>query len=397
MRCTLPIFLAPVFFAGISLIPRQAGAQGCVAGRCPVGLVQTRPSGLDISAHPASGWQASIGYRWLHSDRQYVGSDYQEQVTAQNRQFINDLNNVDLGLTYSINPRWSVSLTVPWVDNSRSSPIRGGDGTVIGRSEVSASGMGDIRVSANYWLWDPSAHPASEAPEPTGKGKAPIAHAPQPGGRRGNVRVSIGVDMPTGEKDARDYRSVYNSSSGQIQLDPIPRIVDQSIQPGDGGWGIPIDLYAYYNFTDRVSGYFQSSYLITPEGQNGVLSGSRAPGETIMSIGDTWMARAGLEYVLLPQHGVSVSLGLRSEGQPSEDLFGSSLGFRRPGMNMAVEPGITWMKNGWTASLLWPITYYNNRFQSEPEHIVSAATGRVRHGDAAFAQSYVMFVIGRQF
>ena len=163
MRCPFPTFLAPAFFALISLIPRQAGAQGCVAGRCPVGLVQSRPSGLDISAHPGTGWQASIGYRWLHSDRQYVGSDYQEQVTAANRQFINDLNSVDLGLTYNINPRWSVSLTVPWVENSRSSPIRGGNGTVIGRSEVSAGGIGDIRLSANYWLWDPVGHPAAAA------------------------------------------------------------------------------------------------------------------------------------------------------------------------------------------------------------------------------------------
>jgi hypothetical protein len=353
---------------------------------------------LDVHPAGASNWQASVGYRWLHSDRHYVGSNYQEQRAEERSQVINELNMIDFGLTYNINSRWSLSLDVPYVDNHRGSAIRNAAREVIGRSNVEATGIGDMRLSVNFWLWDPAGHlGASATPEPTGKGKAPTANAPQTSGRRGNIRLSIGVDAPTGEKDAKDYRRVYNNTTGQIEVDPVPRFVDQSIQPGDGGWGIPIDIYAYYDFTPSLTGYFQSSYLITPEGQSGVPTGRGGAGEAIMSIGDTWMARAGLEYDILPRQGLSVSLGLRSEGQPSEDLFGSSLGFRRPGMNIAVEPGITWIKNGWSASLLWPIVFYNNRFQSVPDEIVSAATGVTRHGDAAFAQSYMMFVIGKQF
>lgn len=109
------------------------------------------------------------------------------------------------------------------------------------------------------------------------------------------------------------------------------------------------------------------------------------------------MARGGFEYALLPQHGLSVSLGLRTEGQPVHDLFGGSTGFRRPGMNIAVEPGISWMKNGWSASLSVPIVFYNERFQSVPDKQRTEATGTRRHGDAAFADYYVMFSVGKQF
>lgn len=380
----------------ITIFPQHASAQGCVAGRCPVGVVNSLHSGLDLQPGSASRWQASVGYRWLHSDRHYVGTDYHEERAEERSQVINDQNSIDFGLSYNINDRWSVSLSVPYVDNNRGSALRNAAREVVGRSNVSVSGIGDVRLGVNYWLWDPSGHLGAVESTPTGKGKAPTANAPAASGRRGNIRLSIGVDMPTGEEDAKDYRRVYNNTTGRIETDPIPRIVDQSIQPGDGGWGIPIDIYAYYNFTHSLTGYFQGSYLITPEGTNGVPTGRGGAGEGIMSIGDTFMARAGLEYNILPRHGVSMSLGLRTEGQPSEDLFGSSLGFRRPGMNIAVEPGVTWMKNGWSASLLWPIVFYNNRFQSIPDQNASTPAN-ARHGDAAFAQSYVMFVVGKQF
>lgn len=58
-----------------------------------------------------------------------------------------------------------------------------------------------------------------------------------------------------------------------------------------------------------------------------------------------------------------------------------------------------WMKNGWSASLTVPIVFYRERFQSVPDRMRQFAdpSGRRRHGDAAFADYYVMFSIGKQF
>jgi hypothetical protein len=156
-------------------------------------------------------------------------------------------------------------------------------------------------------------------------------------------------------------------------------------------------LYGYFQLTETVSTYLQASYLVTPETDNGVPTFRSNPFEAVMSIGDTFMVRSGVEWTLSREHGVTVGLGLRSEGQPVEDLVGSSDGFRRPGMNIAVEPSLSWMKNGWSASLSVPVVFYNERFQSVPDQQWQDATGIPRHGDASFADYYVMLSVGRQF
>jgi hypothetical protein len=373
-----------------------------VAGRCPVGQIPATP-GLQLNKLPFSGWQVAFGYRYLHSDRHFVGTEEQKERQHEGSQVINDLDTYDLSLSYSFTPRFSLAFSIPYVDNNRSSALRNSAGEIMGRSHVQAHGIGDIRLSANYWLFDP-AGPAPAAAEPSGKGvsgKEPIP-TPSSHGRRGNIRLGIGIDAPTGDEDVRDNRQVYNNTTGQIVPDPNKVIVDQSIQPSDGGWGIPVDLFAYYNFTDRLTGYLQGFYLITPEETNGVLTGrgninDPANFEKVMSIGDTFMARAGVTYLVLPKQGLSVGIGLRTEGQVVYDLIGGSDGFRRPGMNIAVEPSINWAWKGWSASVSAPFTFYNERFQSVPDKQRQAATGIPRHGDAAFADYYLMFSVGKQF
>jgi hypothetical protein len=373
-----------------------------VAGRCPVGQIPLT-AGLELGTLPFSGWQFTAGYRNLHSDRHFVGTQEQENRQEEGSQVINDLNTFDFSLTYSFDPRFSLTVALPYVHNRRSSALRNTAREIVGRSHVETDGIGDLRVYANYWLWDPAPHAAHA--EPTGKGtsgKNTAVPADAPAGRKGNIRLSIGVDAPTGDEDARDTREVYNNATGQIVHDPNKVIVDQSIQPSDGGWGIPIDLYGYYMFTPRLTGYLQADYLITPEETNGVPTGRGSATdpnnfEKIMSIGDTFMVRGGLQYLAVPKYGLSVGLGLRTEGQPVYDLIGGSEGFRRPGMNIAVEPSVTWSHKSWSASLSVPITFYNERFQSVPDKQRQAATGNPTHGDAAFADYYVMFTVGKQF
>ena len=67
------------------------------------------------------------------------------------------------------------------------------------------------------------------------------------------------------EDDFHHFRVDLVVRDGRIVSTDAPQPVDQSIQPGDGGWGIPIDLYGYFQLTETVSTYLQASYLVTPE------------------------------------------------------------------------------------------------------------------------------------
>ncbi|HEX2747969.1 MAG TPA: hypothetical protein VHM91_08230, partial [Verrucomicrobiales bacterium] len=96
--------LAAAALALVILSPQDCSAQGCVAGRCPVGQIPITP-GLELNTLPFSGWQLTLGYRNLHSDRHFVGTEEQKERQREGSQVINDLGTWDLGLTYSFNPR----------------------------------------------------------------------------------------------------------------------------------------------------------------------------------------------------------------------------------------------------------------------------------------------------
>ena len=79
------------------------------------------------------------------------------------------------------------------------------------------------------------------------------------------------------------------------------------------------------------------------------------------------------------------------------DALGESNGFRRPGYAISIEPGITWVKNGWTVSLTAPVAFYRNRIRSHEDKRISAITGVQHVGDGAFADFYITASISRQF
>ena len=69
------------------------------------------------------------------------------------------------------------------------------------------------------------------------------------------------------------------------------------------------------------------------------------------------------------------SVAWRVEGLPRYDLIGESHGFRRPGVEMFIEPGVSYAKGSHVYSFQMPIGYYRNRF---PDPYTGAA------GDATF-------------
>ena len=68
-----------------------------------------------------------------------------------------------------------------------------------------------------------------------------------------------------------------------------------------------------------------------PATDAGVISGNLQTSDTVWSTGDSYLFRMGAAYEFLPKQGLSFSLGLRLEGSPPTDLFGSDDGRRRPG------------------------------------------------------------------
>lgn len=346
----------------------QAQAQGCVASR---GGACFHLPGMELQPH--SGFMATVGYRWLHSDRHFVGDEEQVHREEEGSEVINDSNYLDLGLSYAITPRYAVNLVVPFSFNNRSQVVRSNDvqRTILQRFDTQSYGLGDLRLTGNAWIRDPQTMP------------------------KANLMLGLGVDMPTGQDDVTDTFQVYDPASRQIVA--RNRTVDQSIQLGDGGWGIITELYGYWRILERLNAYVNGVYQFTPEEDNGVPTYRSNPYEAIMSIADTYMGRAGFDYLLLPDWGLALSLGARIEGVPVYDAFGGSDWFRRPGFSVGIEPGITASRWGWTLGVTTPVAVYRNREQSVPDKQLSAATGTERHGDAAFADFLVLATLARRF
>ena len=119
--------------------------------------------------------------------------------------------------------------------------------------------------------------------------------------------------------------------------------MDQSIQLGDGGWGVLLQFQAFQRVATRTSAYVFGSYLLSPRDTTEVTT----PTGVHLSVPDVYTARAGLAYALSDGAGLSVNLGGRLDGIPLRDLIGGDAGFRRPGFIFYLDPGdrgATWRR-----------------------------------------------------
>ena len=374
---TKRLLAAGLILCGILTFNPTARPQGCVASRgagLPCTALGHTDLGLGEPLPPSEGFQANVAYRWLHSHRHFVGDVEQTQRQEEGSQVINDSHFTDISISYAFNPRLSATVTIPFSIHNRSQTLSftNGAGQTIARQRYAtqSSGIGDISAVLDAWMLDPV----------------------KP--RKGNLLLGLGFSAPTGEKDATDTFQVRGLNNTVLAQE---KTVDQSIQPGTGGWGIILELYAYQQIIPRLNAYVNGAYTITPEEKNGVPTFRSNPFEAEMSIADSYLGRAGFEYLLWPKYGLSFSLGGRVEGVPVRDLVGGSEGFRRPGYAMSIEPGVSAMYKGWTASLYIPVAVYRNREPSVPDLQQAVATGRFNPGDAAFADQVVMFNLTKHF
>jgi len=310
-------------------------------------------------------WQVSFSWRYQKSDRHFRGTHEETNRAAEDSEVINELHLAELGIRYNFNPRTSLSIGIPYLLATRSHPIRDADRDVVGRSVLNSRGLSDVTVVARRLMWEPTAE------------------------RRGNLTLGIGVKLPTGDNNVVDTREREVDGERVLRVETV----DQSVQPGDGGFGIIVDLSAYrlLNARGDLALYASGAYLINPEGTSGVQTFRSRPGEEIMSIADQYVFRTGLLASPASWNGFSLGLGGRIEGVPVHDLFGSSEGFRRPGYAVSVEPSFSWTRGSHTLSLAVPIAVQRNRQRSVPD----LANGH--HGDAAFADYVVLASYWRRF
>jgi hypothetical protein len=320
--------------------------------------------GLGVQGYPEAGsWSASFGWRYQKSDRHFVGDHYEEQRDEQESQVINNLNMADLSLRYQATKRTELSLGVPFVMATRSQALRSNN-VNLERYQTQARGIGDMVFSARRWMFDPDTHATW------------------------NLQLGAGVKLPTGPNNITDTFRVLQGGT----ITNVVRTVDQSIQPGDGGFGMMVD----YNVFKGVMGgkmtlYSSGAYLANPQETSHVLTYRGGAGERIMSIADQYLVRGGAAFALPWSERITAAAGLRVEGVPVKDLLGGSQWFRRPGVAVSFEPQITINngKHGVTVGV--PIAIYRNRFKSVWD------LERNGHGDAAFADWLLMFGYSRRF
>ena len=346
-RNPLVLFLSILGLPAL-LAPPAAEAQSCILTRLDTPVLNAFP---DVAASEQT-WQISLAWRYGKSDRHFVGTEEQKQRQAEGSEVINEVHFADVAIRRSFGPRNSLELGIPYLMATRSSPIRGANREVIGRSIGNSRGLGDITIVGQHLLWDPQEHPKS------------------------NVALSLGLKLPTGQNNVTDTRLRWVDGEIVSSVETI----DQSVQPGDGGFGLILGVSGFQVFGESGSwaAYGSATYIVEPEGTNGVYTYRSAPGEEINSISDQYVARAGLQLSGRGWHGWAFGLGGRIEGIPVHDLVGSSDGFRRPGYMISVEPSASWSRGPHSVQMAVPVAVVRNRQRSVPD------LENGRHGDAAF-------------
>jgi hypothetical protein len=298
-------------------------------------------------------WQVGISARYQHSFRHFTGGNETKSRDSQNSEVKNRVYTFTGNLMYGWDDQTTFDINVPYQIAERTQNNSATPGV---RRTSHAYGFGDVTITGFRWFADVHENPDQ------------------------NVGMGLGLKIPTGDPATQDSRIVNPQISGNRTYASTN---DQSIQPGDGGWGFVLSLYAFKQI-GLFTPYVYGSYLFNPEEKNGVVTGRGKVGEEIMSINDSYIARVG-SMIAIPQvEGLAAGLGLRIEGVPVRDVIGKDAGFRRPGFAISVEPQLVYATGSdvWSLAVPWAWIRYRNR------SVADQKSGG--HGDAAFADYLIL-------
>lgn len=249
-----------------SLTTIEIKAQGCVAIRGG----SSCSSGYGNTFNLTQGeFLAGINYRHFKSFRHFRGDHEEPHRVEQGTEVINYSNLLDFNVTYGISNRFYATATIPFVHFDRSSMYEHGGNPPNGLGErhyTSAYGLADIRIGAGYWLFDPIEN------------------------HKYNYAVGLGFKLPTGKYDYKD--TFYNQ--GPDRNETRVTVVDQSIQPGDGGFGITLDFQGNHILSEQFVLSTFLYYMLNVTETNGVLIRN---GSAEFSSPDQFAALLGVSYI----------------------------------------------------------------------------------------------------
>ncbi|MEX2231648.1 MAG: hypothetical protein WD824_05785 [Cyclobacteriaceae bacterium] len=341
------------------MIAANVQGQGCVA------VKNMTSHSLNFGDDSHKGWQFSLNYRYFRSYKHFRGEHEEVDRVKNGTEVINNDNSVNIGVNYTFNSRWSATVAIPLIYIDRSS-LYEHSGNNGGRFHTQSKGLGDIRATAYY-----NTTPASQS---------------------GHFVVGLGFKAPTGDYNYQDY---FHKPEGLVLLP-----VDQSMQLGDGGWGLITEIDFARKIQGKFSGYVNAMYMFNPKNTNGVLRRATPytmpvtdvaiPLSNEMSVGDQYFWRAG---AMFSTNGIQASLGARMEGIPSEDILGKTDGFRRPGYIISMEPAIFYSTGAHSFGVNFPIALERNRTRNVVDKTQgnNPNTGEPIIGDAAFADWLLSF------
>jgi hypothetical protein len=340
---TIPIAAAVFTTLAAFSITQPAFGQGCIVARSngEVGGPESEGGYLQ-----PGDFDFDIGYRHQFSYNHFVGPTEQSYRVTDGTEVENKINLENFAVTYQLSPRFSINVDIPVLIASRHT----NDTDVF----YTSSGIGDSSFMVQGWLWNPTEN------------------------KRGNIQFGIGLLAPTGKDNVAN---VIDAQNGQ---GPVYKIVDYSIQPGQGGWGIPLQWVTYKNVAGNQL-YFNGNYVMMLEDINGVYRSGAAPNPLTLTqynaISDQYLLEGGVAHPISRVKGLTITFGPRMEGVPARNLLpvGDNLGFRRPGFAISLEPGFQYSRGRSLFTAEVGRAIYRDRTKSVPDDLTGG------HGDAAFA------------
>lgn len=316
---------------GLALASSSLAAQGCEPIRftAPVNL-----GGEGQAYQPGHEWRMTLAYRRLHSNEWFIGSEESGTKAPGGSPPIFNIHTAVVDVAYAFNDRVRARLSVPISDGSFARTWSDGK-----RHEQTARGIGDISVQGETWLFEPRTH------------------------SNGNVSLGLGLKAPTG---SHTKASTFYLGSG-----PVAFPADQTIQPGDGGWAILSQLQAFRQLGDRTTVYGFGSYMVSPKDRTEV-RGAPVPAPNsglYWSVPDVYSVRSGAVLNVLPDQGLSMSLGARLDGIPVHDLIGGGDDdtIKRTSRIYYAEPGLSYARGKDIVTLSVPWRLKVNRLKSLAE------------------------------